>query len=116
MKWIQAAQPHHTIKLNAGSSPLPILRAGTTENHHWAFCGDFEHLVRLPGTTWVETGPNSGKLVDLGGRTVGWVATLDDTPEIRDKDEWRMRVAELEAAMDTPHFQDWLKDEVAITS
>ena len=45
-------------------------------------------------------------------RPVGWIAKIDDTPEIRDPEEFKMLAAALETESKTVHFKTWLKDKL----
>ena len=116
MKWTEAGKGDHIIKAGAAGEPMALLQTGTENGTNWAFTGDFSHLLRLRGLKWLSASDrDSGHFVDKDGKIQYWVETLENTPEIADKDDFKMQIARVQVEMETADFKDWLDYEIEIT-
>tara|TARA_R110000796_G_C14269437_1_gene401064 strand:- start:100 stop:456 length:357 start_codon:yes stop_codon:yes gene_type:complete len=110
MKWKDLEGAALCFRETPEEPPAPIVLSGVRNDVPWLWTGDDGHLRHYKGGELVMNG-DQAKVVG-SGEILAWIAKIDDTPEIRDPEEFKMLAAALETESKTVHFKTWLKDKL----
>ena len=89
MKWKELAEAALCFKELPQDPPSPIILSGVRNETPWMWTGDDGHIRHYEGASLVPDGEQATIVED--GKIIGWIAKIDDTPEIRDVEAFKQQ-------------------------